>query len=87
MADEKFVFLRIKDTDPIPKEWLEPLGHYYGEGEMAEPRMHDGLRLAIADLEAAAQRAIAKHNLTANELIVALAAVAAIWLPPERGET
>jgi hypothetical protein len=43
--------------------------------------MHDGLRDAIDDLRVAASIAIEKHDLTANELIVALAAVAAAWVP------
>lgn len=48
------------------------------------PRMHDGLRGAIADLRWAASLAVEKNNLTANELIVALASVAALWVPTEK---
>jgi hypothetical protein len=46
-----------------------------------KPRLHDGLRLAIVDIKLAASLALKEHDLTANELIVALAAVASAWVP------
>ena len=51
------------------------------ETHMPRPRLHDGLRLAIEDLRIAASAAVREHDLTANELIVALAAVAGAWVP------
>lgn len=46
-----------------------------------DDRLHENMKLAINDLNKAANQAIAKYNLTANELIVALVTVASQWKP------
>jgi hypothetical protein len=49
------------------------------------PRMHRRLSAAIADIKRAARVAIEQHDLTANEMIVALSAVSSEWLPRAGG--
>jgi hypothetical protein len=48
------------------------------------PRMHDGLRGAVDDMRKAASIAQEEHDLTSNELMVALVMVASTWAPDEK---
>lgn len=52
---------------------------------MAElkPRYTPAIRDAISEVAGAAKRAAETHDLSANEMLIVITAVASDWLPPQ----